>query len=91
MATPKGRVTVVATAGTFKPNFAAADGRGGLAELQVEPAVSQRARDLAEDYRDVAVKILQHRGAFQVVDALRQIDGSLAQCLVPWWARVRQV
>src|SRR5262249_22517551 len=30
--TPKGRVTVVATAGTFKPNFAAADGRGGLVE-----------------------------------------------------------
>lgn len=31
-ATPKGRVTVVATAGTFKPNFVAADGRGALAE-----------------------------------------------------------
>jgi poly-gamma-glutamate synthesis protein (capsule biosynthesis protein) len=30
--TPKGRVTVVATAGTFKMNFAAADGRGALAE-----------------------------------------------------------
>jgi poly-gamma-glutamate synthesis protein (capsule biosynthesis protein) len=30
--TPKGRVAVVATAGTFKPNFAAADGRGGLVE-----------------------------------------------------------
>jgi poly-gamma-glutamate synthesis protein (capsule biosynthesis protein) len=28
--TPKGRVTVVATAGTFKSNFSAADGRGGL-------------------------------------------------------------
>ncbi|HEY4302926.1 MAG TPA: CapA family protein [Gemmatimonadaceae bacterium] len=32
MTTPKGRLTVVATAGTFKPNFAAADGRGALAE-----------------------------------------------------------
>jgi poly-gamma-glutamate synthesis protein (capsule biosynthesis protein) len=30
--TPKGRVTVVATAGTFTMNFAAADGRGALAE-----------------------------------------------------------
>lgn len=30
--TPKGRVAVVATAGTFKPNFVAADGRGALAE-----------------------------------------------------------
>ncbi len=32
LATPKGRVAVVATAGTFKPNFVAADGRGALAE-----------------------------------------------------------
>jgi poly-gamma-glutamate synthesis protein (capsule biosynthesis protein) len=30
LATPKGKVTVVATAGTFKLNFAAADGRGAL-------------------------------------------------------------
>jgi len=30
--TPKGRVTVVATAGTFKMNFVAADGRAGLVE-----------------------------------------------------------
>jgi len=30
--TPKGRVTVVATAGTFKLNFAAGDGRGGLVD-----------------------------------------------------------
>jgi poly-gamma-glutamate capsule biosynthesis protein CapA/YwtB (metallophosphatase superfamily) len=32
LATPKGRVAVVATAGTFKPNFAAADGRSDLVE-----------------------------------------------------------
>ena len=32
LATPKGRVAVVPTAGTFKLNFAAADGRGGLVE-----------------------------------------------------------
>src|SRR5439155_11795439 len=31
LTTPKGRVAVIATAGTFKLNFAAADGRGGLA------------------------------------------------------------
>lgn len=30
--TPKGRVAVVATAGTFKPGFVAADGRGALVE-----------------------------------------------------------
>ena len=30
LVTPKGKVTVVATAGTFKLNFAAADGRGAL-------------------------------------------------------------
>jgi poly-gamma-glutamate synthesis protein (capsule biosynthesis protein) len=30
--TPKGRVAVVATAGTFKLNFAAGDGRGGLTD-----------------------------------------------------------
>ena len=32
LATPRGRVAVVATAGTFKMNFVAADGRGPLAE-----------------------------------------------------------
>lgn len=32
LATPKGRVAVVATAGTFKLNFEAADSRGALAE-----------------------------------------------------------
>jgi poly-gamma-glutamate capsule biosynthesis protein CapA/YwtB (metallophosphatase superfamily) len=32
LTTPKGRVAVVATAGTFKANFAAGDGRGGLVD-----------------------------------------------------------
>jgi ATP-dependent Lon protease len=45
-----------------------------LAEVLPEPAVTDRARELAESYREVAVKILQRRGAFQVVDAIRQID-----------------
>jgi ATP-dependent Lon protease len=44
------------------------------AELVPQAAATQRARDLAEAYREVAVKILQHRGAFQVVDAVRQIQ-----------------
>ncbi len=45
-----------------------------LAEILPEPAATERTRELAETYREVAVKILQHRGAFQVVDVVRQIE-----------------
>jgi ATP-dependent Lon protease len=45
-----------------------------LAEALPEPAATDRARELAETYREIAVKILQHRGAFQVVDVIRQIE-----------------
>jgi ATP-dependent Lon protease len=45
-----------------------------LAEILPEPPATDRARELAEAYREVAVKILQHRGAFQVVDVIRQIE-----------------
>ena len=44
------------------------------AEVRPEPAVSGRARELAETYREIAIKILQHRGAFQVVDTVKQIQ-----------------
>jgi len=61
--------------GTTGPNQS---GLGGAlwveVELQREPAVSSRAKELAEDYRDIAIKILQHRGAFQVVDVIRQLQ-----------------
>ena len=44
------------------------------AEILPEPAATDRARELAETYREIAVKILQHRGAFQVVDVIKQIQ-----------------
>ena len=43
------------------------------AEVLPEPAATDRTRELAETYREIAVKILQHRGAFQVVDVIRQL------------------
>jgi ATP-dependent Lon protease len=44
------------------------------AEILPEPAATDRTRELAETYRETAVKILQHRGAFQVVDVIKQIQ-----------------
>lgn len=44
------------------------------AEVLPEPPATERTRELAETYREIAVKILQHRGAFQVVDVIRQIQ-----------------
>src|SRR5579859_663254 len=44
------------------------------AEVRPEPAATPRAKDLAEAYRETAIKILQHRGAFQVVDVVKQIQ-----------------
>ncbi|MGH3405056.1 MAG: endopeptidase La [Streptosporangiaceae bacterium] len=38
-----------------------------------EPEPSERAHELAREYRSVAVSILQKRGAWQVVDALQRI------------------
>jgi ATP-dependent Lon protease len=38
-----------------------------------EPAASDRAHELAREYRTLAGSILQKRGAWQVVDALQQI------------------
>jgi ATP-dependent Lon protease len=38
-----------------------------------EPEASERAHELAREYRSVAVSILQKRGAWQVVDALQRI------------------
>src|ERR1700722_5569370 len=38
-----------------------------------EPAATERAQELAREYRTVAVSILQKRGAWQVVDALQRI------------------
>jgi ATP-dependent Lon protease len=44
------------------------------AEILREPAPTARTRELADSYRDMAVRILQHRGAFQVVDVVKQIQ-----------------
>ena len=44
------------------------------AEIRPEVAAGPRAGELAESYRESAIKILQHRGAFQVVDVVKQIQ-----------------
>ena len=44
-----------------------------LATVADEPPVSQRATELAKEYRGLAAAILQKRGAWQVVDALSRI------------------
>jgi poly-gamma-glutamate synthesis protein (capsule biosynthesis protein) len=54
--TPKGRVSVVATAGTFKPNFVAADGRGGLVE---RPGISTVRTTLFQQVTASEMALLQ--------------------------------
>ncbi len=56
--------------GTFGPGAALwVEGR-----IEDEPPVSERAQELAREYRGIATAILQKRGAFQVVDALQRIE-----------------
>ncbi len=45
-----------------------------------ETAADDRARELAREYRGLVTTILQRRGAWQVIDSLRQVDepGALA-------------
>ncbi|ATE56795.1 endopeptidase La [Actinosynnema pretiosum] len=43
-----------------------------------EPPPDERAHSLARDYRAVVTTILQQRGAWQVVDSVRQVDGPSA-------------
>jgi len=39
-----------------------------------EPPITSRTRELAKEYKDLAIEILQHREAFQVVDMVQQIS-----------------
>ena len=39
-----------------------------------EPPITSRTRELAKEYKDLAIDILQHREAFQVVDMVQQIS-----------------
>ncbi|HEY6422610.1 MAG TPA: endopeptidase La [Pseudonocardiaceae bacterium] len=39
-----------------------------------EPAAGGRARELAREYRAVVTTILQRRGAWQVIDSMRQVE-----------------
>ena len=39
-----------------------------------EPPITSRTRELAKEYKDLAIEILQHREAFQVVDQVQQIS-----------------
>jgi ATP-dependent Lon protease len=43
------------------------------ATVQEEPAVTTRTRELAKEYQDLAISILQHREAWQVVDMVQAI------------------
>jgi poly-gamma-glutamate synthesis protein (capsule biosynthesis protein) len=58
--TPKGRVTVVATAGTFKLNFAAGDGRGALAD---RPGISTIRTTVFQQVTAPEMKLLQQLNA----------------------------
>jgi poly-gamma-glutamate capsule biosynthesis protein CapA/YwtB (metallophosphatase superfamily) len=73
LATPKGRVAVVATAGTFKPNFAAADGRGALAE---RAGISTVRTTLFQQVTAPEMRALQQ------LKAMRS-PGSAADAMVP--------
>jgi poly-gamma-glutamate capsule biosynthesis protein CapA/YwtB (metallophosphatase superfamily) len=66
VSTPKGRVTVVATAGTFKLNFAAADGRGALAE---RPGISTIRTTVFQQVTPQEMKLLQQLNAMRYPDA----------------------
>ena len=39
-----------------------------------EPAITSHTRELAKQYKELAIEILQHREAFQVVDMVQQIS-----------------
>jgi ATP-dependent Lon protease len=39
-----------------------------------EPSITSQTRELAKEYKDLAIEILQHREAFQVVDMVQQIS-----------------
>ena len=44
------------------------------ATVLVEPEPDERTEELAREYRAVVSTVLQQRGAWQVIDSLRQID-----------------
>src|SRR5689334_21435352 len=64
--TPKGRVTVVATAGTFKMNFVAADGRGALAE---RPGISTIRTTTFQQVTAPEMRLLQQLNAVRYPNA----------------------
>lgn len=66
LSTPKGRVTVVATAGTFKMNFAAADGRGALAS---RPGISTIRTTMFQQVTAPEMKKLQELNALRYPNA----------------------
>ena len=65
----RGMARVKIGAGTVGPGAAL----WVLATVLDEPPVSQRATELAKEYRGLAAAILQKRGAWQVVDVLSRI------------------
>jgi poly-gamma-glutamate synthesis protein (capsule biosynthesis protein) len=75
--TPKGRVTVVATAGTFKLNFAAADGRGALAE---RPGISTIRTTVFQQVTPEEMRLLQQLNAVRYPQA--RTDDALPQQLI---------
>jgi poly-gamma-glutamate synthesis protein (capsule biosynthesis protein) len=66
LTTPKGRVTVVATAGTFKMNFVAADGRGALAE---RPGISTIRTTTFQQVTAPEMRLLQQLNAVRYPNA----------------------
>jgi len=66
LTTPKGRVTVVATAGTFKLNFQAADGRGALGE---RPGISTIRTTMFQQVTPREMALLQQLNAVRYPEA----------------------
>jgi poly-gamma-glutamate synthesis protein (capsule biosynthesis protein) len=76
--TPKGRVTVVATAGTFKPNFVAADGRGALVD---RAGISTVRTTMFQQVTPAEMKALVQLKAMRAPGSV-SVDGPLPQQLM---------
>jgi poly-gamma-glutamate capsule biosynthesis protein CapA/YwtB (metallophosphatase superfamily) len=72
--TPKGRVAVIATAGTLKPGFAAGDGRGGLVE---RPGISTVRTTVFQQVTPREMTLLQQ------LRAMRRPAGAPADSAMP--------
>jgi len=79
LTTPKGRVAVIATAGTFKLNFAAADGRGGLA---ARPGISTVRMTVIQQVTPREMALLKQLSVMRQAGGPAAVDTALPQQLI---------